>query len=155
MKKIFLLLAIAVTLAACASNGNPVRQVIAEADTTCTGKLTGKTTTELKYGKDDITIKWKSFVLSNSEFRIKLKPKKGYEANQVQIIGKWGRKPDGTSTSFAWLDVTGSAKELKDAGKKSIFVLCVPDDISEKTVYKFDVVIAGIGDHDPRAEVVN
>lgn len=152
-KTIFLLVALA-ALTACAANGKPIKKDIASSATPCAGGVKGKTDTDLKYGKDDIDIKWKSQVGENTEFRIKLKPKSGYEGNKVEIIGKRGTLPGGASTPYTWLNIKKSAKELEDAGKKPVLVLCVPENIPVGTEYKFDVDIEGIGDLDPRVAVI-
>ena len=153
MKKIIFLLVATAAVGACVSNGKPIKKVIPVSDTPCVGGVKGHTDTELKYGKDDINIKWKSHVGEDTEFRIKLKPKHGYEDNKVEIIGKRGTLPGGGSTPYKWLNIEKSAKELTDLGKKPILVLCVPEDIPIGTEYKFDVDIEGIGDHDPRVAV--
>jgi len=152
MKKIFLLLLISAALVACVSNGKPVKGVIP--DSRCGDSTTGKTDTVLKYGKDDIVMKWKSHVREHSEFRIKLRPRKGYDSKKVKIVGISGTLPGGAgTTSPDWLNIEKSAKELKKAHKKAILVLCVPKGIPENTEYKFDVRIEDIGNLDPRVRV--
>lgn len=153
MKKIFLLLVVTMALAACVFNGEPRKVSIT--DSTCGDSTRGRTDTKLKYGKDGIEMKAKSRVHDNTEFRIKLKPKEGFESKKVKIVGISGTLPDsvgGGSTAFDWLDIEKSAKE---AGEKAILTLCVPPEIPAHTVYKFDVEIEDLGQLDPRVEVVN
>jgi hypothetical protein len=112
----------------------------------------------LKYGRDDIDMKWKSHVGRDTEFRIVLKPKRGFEEKKVKIVGKWGKLPPppastGKPTSPDWLNIEKSAEELENQGEKAILVLCVPSDVPVGTEYKFDVVIESIGSLDPRADV--
>lgn len=151
MKKIFLLLVVTTVLAACVSNGKPTEVSIT--DSTCGDSITGRTDTKLKYGDDDIDMKWKSHVRKDTEFRIKLKPRDGYEGKKVKIVGISSTVGAGAGSSFDWLNIEKSAKELKDAGKKAILVLCVPADVPVGTEYKFDVIIEDIGRYDPRVEV--
>ena len=154
MNRTILLLVTIATLSACASDSVVIKKPIPSADTICQGNVTGRTDTKLTYGKDDIGMKWKSFVGRNAEFRILLKPKKGHEEIKVKIVGKWGKLPDsGLSTSTEWLNIEKSAKELEDKGKKPILVLCVPGDVPIGTEYKFDVVVEAVGTLDPRADV--
>ena len=147
MKKIIFLVVTTVSLAACASNGVPIKRSIA--DSICGESTKGKTDTKLKYGKDDIDIKWKSYVGEDSEFRIVLQPKKGYEDKVVKIIGKWGKLPGGASTPFTWLNKSGKSTDFTN----KTMILCVPKNVPLETEYKFDVEIEDIGDLDPRAEV--
>jgi hypothetical protein len=151
MKKSFLLIAIAFALSGCVSNGEAIEVSIT--DSTCGSSTKGKTDTKLKYKKDDISMKWKSYVGENTEFRIELKPKKGFEGNQVEIAGISGTLPGGDNTPFAWLNIKKSAKEFMDADKKPILILCVPAEVPVGTEYKFDVHVEGIGKLDPRAAV--
>lgn len=155
MKKTFLTLAACSLLVSCAAtDGTFVQATIKDDMTPCDGERRGRTDTKLKYGKDDIDIKWKSFVGESSEFRINLKPKPGYENKVVTIKGNWGKLPGGGSTSPAWLDIQDSAANLEKAGKKPDLVLCVPKGVPVGTEYKFDVGITDIGEIDPRAVVV-
>jgi len=153
MKNIFLLLVMTTALAACASNGKPAKVSITDSD--CGDSTRGRTGTDLKYGKDDIDMKWKSHVYKDSEFRIKLKPEKDYDGKKVKIVGISSSVTTGPGSSFDWLDIEKSAKELKDAGEKAVLVLCVPKDAPKGTDYKFDVIIEDVGELDPRVEVVN
>lgn len=159
MKKIFLMATSALLLSACVTDGIPKLAPIKDADTPCVGDKKGKTDTKLTYKKDDIDMKWKSFVGDDFEFRIVLKPSKRMEGEKVKIIGVSGKLPDsegGGSTSPAWLNIEKSYKELEDGGmRKPALVLCVPPEIPEGTEYKFDVFIAPIGTLDPRVEVKN
>jgi hypothetical protein len=151
MKKTILILLLAPFIASCAVNGFP--SIGEFASSNCGGSVKGKTDTKLKYGKQNkqefIEMKWKSFVGRDAEFRISLKPKKGYESNVVKIIGKKGELPNGSSTPYVWLNATGSAADFDNG----TIVLCVPGDVPIGTEYKFDVEIADIGEMDPRAEV--
>jgi hypothetical protein len=151
MKKTILILLLAPFIASCAVNGFPTIGEVASS--TCGGSVKGKTDTMLKYGKQKehefMEMKWKSFVGSDAEFRIVLKPKKGFESNVVKIIGKSGKLPDGTGTPYAWLNASGSAADFDN----STIVLCVPGNVAIGTEYKFDVEIADIGEMDPRARV--
>jgi hypothetical protein len=150
MKKIFLILVVTMALAACVSNGKPKKFSITDSD--CGNSTRGRTDTKLKYGKDGIEMKAKSHVHDNTEFRIKLIPKEGFEGKKVKIVGVSGTLPDGTGTAFDWLKKEKSAKE---AGEKAILTLCVPPEVDVGTVYKFDVEIEDLGKLDPRVEVVN
>ena len=141
------------TKVARAPDGTAVKVKIRDAFTPCKGDLKGKTDTELKYGKDDIDVKYKSYIGENTEFRINLKPKSGYEDKVVEIIGKSGTKPGGGAADFDWLNIEGTAKELEEAGKKAVFILCVPKNVPVGTDYKFDVKIESIGNLDPRAVI--
>lgn len=156
MNRIILLLVATAALSACVNDGIPIKKPIASADTACEGNVRGRTDTRLTYDKDDIDMKWKSFVGRNAEFRILLKPKEGYKDKKVKIVGKWGELPppgSGNPTSPDWLNIEKSAKELEDEGKKAILVLCVPSDVPIGTRYKFDVVVESVGTLDPRADV--
>ena len=148
MKKIIFLMVTAAALGACVSNGELIKRSIA--DSTCGESTRGRTNTKLKYGKNDIDIKWKSLVGEDSEFRIVLQPKKGYEDKLVKIIGKWGKLPGGASTSFAWLNESGKSTDFT----AKTMILCVPKDVPVGTEYKFDVDIQDIGELDPRADVI-
>ena len=152
MKKTIFLIVATALLGACVSNGKPIKRSIT--DSICGGSTKGKTVTKLEYGKNDINIKWKSDVGENTEFRIVLKPKKGYEDKVVKIIGRWGRLPGGASTPFAWLNKSGKSTDFT----KQTMILCVPKDdppgkVPPGTEYKFDVDIQDIGNIDPRVNV--
>ena len=108
MKKSFLLIAIAFSLSGCVSNGEAIQVLIV--DSTCGSSTKGKTDTKLKYKKDDISMKWKSYIGENAEFRIKLKPKKGFEGNQVEIIGISGTLPAGGPGVHRWSRKTPSTR---------------------------------------------
>lgn len=156
MRTLFLSMALAVALGGCATNGEPSIKDIAAADTGCASDVRGRTTTKLKYGKDDIDIKWKSKVGFGSEFRIHLKPDKGYQNKLVEIIGRRGTLPPdagGGNTSFAWLNIAKSYNDLKAEKKGPYLILCVPAEVPVGTEYKFDVRIESIGRIDPRADV--
>ena len=152
MKRMIFLIVATGALGACVSNGKPIERSIT--DSICGDSTKGKTGTELKYGKDDIDIKWKSHVGENTEFRIVLKPKKGYEDKVVKITGRWGRLPGGASTPFTWLNKSGKSTDFT----KETMILCVPKNnppgkVPLGTEYKFDVEVQDIGKIDPRVAV--
>ena len=153
MKILFLTLTFAIALGGCVANGKPSIKGIAAADTLCAGGARGRTTTRLEYGEDDIDIKWRSRVGFGSEFRIHLKPKKGYKDKEVEIIGRSGTRPGGGGTPFAWLNIADSYDDLKAARKGPYLVLCVPPNTPIGTEYKFDVRVESVGEIDPRADV--
>jgi len=154
MKILFLAMTLAIALGGCVANGTPSIKSIAAADTQCASNRRGRTTTKLKYGKDDIDIKWMSKVGFGSEFRIHLKPEKGYKDKDVEIIGRSGTLPGGAgNTPFAWLNIVDSYDDLKAARKGPYLVLCVPPGVPAGTEYKFDVRVESVGRIDPRADV--
>ena len=154
MNKTFLLLTIAGTLAVCTSSGMTRAQEDTPATSICGENVNVEdpTVADITYGtknKFEVAMKLKHEVASNSEFRIKLKPKQGSDDALIETIGKSGWLPDGNSTPFDWLNGKGKASVLPE----ETMILCVPDGVPIGTVYKFDVEIGGIGSIDPRVHV--
>lgn len=150
MKKIFLLLLITAALAACTTTGKPVKGVIP--DSKCGDAVRGRTDASVTYRVDDrfeISMKLNWDVGHDSEFRIKLKPKRGTHSAVVTTTGRSGTLPDGSSTPIAWMNKSGTAETLTD----KTLILCVPKDVPVGTEYKFDINVAGIGTIDPRVRV--
>lgn len=112
MTRILLLALLAVGLGACAVEGKPIKKEIP--DSTCGSSTQGRTDAIVKYGTNKrffLSIRLKYDVLADSEFRIKLRPKKGSETAVVQTIGKSGKLPNNTNTPFGWLNGSGSGKK--------------------------------------------
>lgn len=145
-----------VILVGCASAGTPVVSSIPASKTSCATGVKGYTPGKITYRTKNtflISVKLKFDAGEGTELRLKLDPKKGSEDSIVSIVGKKGTLPDGTSTPFGWLNKSGKASDFR----KDTMVLCVPPKIPVGTVYKFDVVVAGIGtikaEIDPRVDV--
>lgn len=155
MKRIIFLLIATAALSACASSGKPIE--ISITDSPCGTSTKGYTPASVSYHTKntfEMSMKLKWDVGESTEFRIRLKPKRGSEGVLVKTIGKSGNlPPNGTGgpTPFGWLDGSGTAFGLTD----QILILCVPPGIPKGTIYKFDVDIDGIGRLDPRVEVTN
>ncbi len=150
MKKIFLLLVLTAALAACTTTGKPKKGLIT--DSKCGSSTRGRTDASVTYRVDskfEISMKLKWDAGHDSEFRIKLKPKRGTHSAVVTTTGKSGTLPDGSSTPFAWMNKSGTAEKLTD----KTLILCIPKDVPIGTEYKFDINIAGIGTIDPRVRV--
>ncbi len=150
MKRIFALAILTAVLSACAVEGEPIRIDIT--DSVCASAIKFKTDARIDYrtkNRFELSMKLDWEVYPGSEFRIELRPKRDSEDAEVQIIGVSGTLPDKTSTAYGWLDGSGKASELPD----NTLVFCVPSDVPENTVYKFDVVVGGIGRLDPRIHV--
>jgi hypothetical protein len=149
MKRIFFLAVLTAALSACAVEGEPIRMEIM--DSPCGPSTKGKTPASIIYRTEntfELSTKLDWEVYENTEFRIELKPKPGSESALVQTIGVSGTLPGGASTPFNWLDGRGMASKLPD----QTLVLCVPE-VPAGTVYKFDIVVGGIGRLDPRIHV--
>jgi len=150
MKKLFLIVAITTTLAACTSNGNPRAGIFNSL--ACGGEVEGYTPVDVEYGDSFLRIKAKSKLWRQTEFRVRLKPKShrddpvNYENVKVTISGK------STDPDSSWIMGSGESSTATDG---IIVAGCVPKDAPDGTIYFFDVTVAEVGQLDPRAEVVH
>ena len=115
----------------------------------CAGGLPGHKTSKLHYDKRGFSMDPKTLVPKKSEFWVRLKPSRQVRNKEIEIIGISGTLPNGDPTPFDWLNKTGKYTDSK------FIVLCVPQDVPAKTVYKFDVNVQALGVLDPRIEVTN
>ncbi len=150
MKKLFLLISIAVVLSACV-NGKPQRKVFAS---TLCGNVAGYTISYVAYGEGKMLMIPLSKVRAENVFVVKLRPLDGFEDADVTITGT-------SANAVTWMTgETGSYDSLPAARfypRGALEVGCVPAD-PENTNYKFEVKVEK-GDVknilDPRATVVH
>ena len=155
MKKIFLLLTVSLTLAACASTSDSVTT------SQCTDAKVPPGDTFVRYKVDEdgdfsVTMKLKHNVHSDSAFKIKLIAQ-GNESDDVVITTKGVSVtlPDstlGAPSLVKWLDGSGSFNST--TGDQHHIILCVPDDAQKGSSYKYDIYIGDIGRIDPRVDVM-
>ena len=146
-KKTLLIATLSITLVACAGVNTTNTSV-------CGENLNGPKDAKLTYrtkNKYEVSMDLKYDVKNNSEFRIQLDPKQNSDDAEIEIIGKSGELPDKSPTDFSWLNKKGKAADFPN----KTMILCVPPNLPDKTMFKFDVEVGGIGSIDPRLEVIN
>ncbi|GAA0852818.1 hypothetical protein [Aliiglaciecola litoralis] len=152
MNKIIMLVITSFILTSCANNRNNFARV-----TTCDDDENSPARAEISYkykvdSELEMGMRLKFSGKAGNRFEIKLKPK-GSGSNDVKVhtIGVSGTLPNGDPTDYTWLNGSGSYNSTRGDGNN--IVLCVPSDIPEDTVYKFDVKVDTIGTIDPRFRV--
>lgn len=148
MKRLFLLIALAMTLSAC-TNGLPKRKVFTS---DLCGPVAGFTISYIAYGEGKMVMIPLSKVRAENVFVVKLQPLDGFEDADVTVTGT-------SAKSLPWLTgVTGRYEDLPRSiyPKGSLEVGCVPAD-PEGTEYKFEVKVEKddvTNILDPRARIV-
>jgi hypothetical protein len=93
----------------------------------------------IKYGDAFVIVTPIHGVARGKQWRIRLRPKQGYDNAMVTIKGK---DPDSS-----WIDKTAVASI------DSVVVICVPDDLVLDNFYRYYVTVENIGTIDPRVKV--
>ncbi len=146
MKKILLLLVVAVALGACSYNGKPRKN---EFNSPLCGPVKGFTVGYVIYGDSKLVMIPISKVRSNTAFVVGLKPLDGFAAANVIVKG---------TGAAAWINAQGKYDDprVMPYPKHAFEVGCVPE-AAAGTTFKFEVKVE-MGDVtnslDPRAEVV-
>ena len=134
MKKTILILSTA-AMVACAPPGKFVNTNSAN---NCNGK--GQVDLFVKYGDSKIDVTPKIDVGQGGEIIVKLKADKGFENTKVTF--------DGKTANDNWLDKVMTAGN----GKKQIWICVDPNQAPGE--YKYNVIVEGVGQIDPRAIVI-
>lgn len=149
MQRIILILLALTALAACSSNGKP--QKLSVHSVACNGPIHGFTMTSIHYGDSRVIVLPVSKVRAGTEFRILLVPKHrsktdliDFKTVDVAVSGKPGPS--------AWISGNGT---FNTSNHGMIVVGCVPPGAVPPTTYEYMVKIAGVGQLDPRANVVH
>ena len=147
MKRIFLLLIIAVALGACKFDGKPRKKAF---NSPMCGDVKGYTVGYVVYGDSKLVMIPLSKVRTNTVFVVGLKPLDGYEAANVTVAGMG---------EAAWINNQGKYTDprVPPYPRHALEVGCVPETAPVGATYKFDVKVEkGPVIHilDPRAEVV-
>jgi hypothetical protein len=93
----------------------------------------------IKYGDAFVIVTPIHGVARGKQWRIRLRPKQGYDNAMVTIKGK---DPDSS-----WIDKTAVASI------DSVVVICVPDDLVLGNFYRYYVTVENVGTIDPRVTV--
>lgn len=169
MKRIFLLVITSLLFSACSTDGKPVRErftsrVCVDAD----GKLRnldGHTTTKIRYGDGQIVVRPISKARPNTEFRIKLIPKRrptdkeDYTTVKVTVTGK--NLASRSTGDAKWIKVSGSFNDANKGRDKGVLVAGCPPlktnpderDSGAIEILYYEVEVENVGKLDPRLEV--
>lgn len=142
MKKIISLLTVTAILIGCAQYGTPNKNKFYS--DVCGKDVRGKTDEKFEYGDSFLKAKPKTNAGQDTEFRIELKSKSGYENSDVTTKC--------VSSTPAGIDCTWLDKTQKESTSKYM-IFCVPDDVPIGTVFKYEISVPTIGTLDPRVEV--
>ena len=148
MNKIFGILIVSIFIVGC--KGLPQEKAFHSSK--CNKGVDGYTVTAVHYGDGRIIVIPITIVRANYELQFLLVPKirdktdppNGYKTFDVEITG--------TGAAASWL---GSTKSFNSSNRGLMSGGCVPDNAIVGTMYKYNIVVPGIGRLDPRAEVVN
>lgn len=140
MKRIPTILTAAVVMAGCASPGKSATPTVPLA---CDEPGGGLTSTTIKYGNSTIFATPVTKIGKKKKWKIQLNGARGYEDAIVTITAKI------PTDEYKWVSASGT--ESAD----NPLIICVPDTVTVGDKIYFMISIQGVGQLDPRADVVN
>lgn len=163
MKKSLLILPVAILATGCANVSMQTDGFFSQKCNRQVDGISPASPTVITYGEKNkkkiLEVKTKSKVKANTEFHLKLNTKNNsqygvnYDNHLVRVTGVL-TKGSVTGSDASWIN--GSGTYAGTAADGHILIAgCVPEDASEGEFYLFEVTVTGLGELDPRAEVVN
>ena len=150
MLRIGLLIALALSLSACDGTFRTKKFSSSKCDELgLPVNVGGYTLTLVHYGDSRLMVIPISEIDEQSEFRLKLFPKKRRNTDQydyTQMMVKISSPDDDGDSPPNWLEASGTA------AADGTLVICVPPTLTKHS-YKYDVVVEQVGQLDPRADV--
>ena len=163
MKKLLLILPIAMLATGCAQNNLQTTGFFSQKCQRDVDGISPSSPTVITYGEKNkkkiLEVRTKSKVKANTEFHLKLNRLNqsqygvDYGTAKVTVTGVLTKGPV-TGSNAAWISASGTYDGLA-ANNHILIAGCVPQNASVGDFYLFDVTVTHLGKLDPRAEVVN
>lgn len=160
MKNILLMLSTVMFAIGCANN-SPTDGFFSQKCNRNVDGISPSSPTVITYGEKNkkkiLEVKTKSEVKANTEFHLKLKTKNNsqygvnYDTYLVTVTGV-STKGTVTGSNASWISGSGTYALLPG---HILIAGCVPENAQAEEFYLFKVTVTGLGELDPRAEVVN